>query len=513
MGKIDSLVVMLLLVFVAQTVCGSIINIPKVECEQYDDRNCSRSPAQCKSVVETCKIDSDKSPSCYVLWSTDPATAEVKITMKGCFTDSHECNQTQCVSTAEPRNNMNFCCCKGSLCNSDYKWIPTSTEATTQVPKEKTSDENFLYVMLAIVILVVLIGIFIAGLFVYKKRKQGMFNEIPSIEAEVTSSSPCLAVRPIELLELKARGRFGDVWQGRLRNDVDVAVKIFSMQEKDSWNTEIEIYKLPRMKHPNVLEFLGGEKHLEKMKPELWLITVYHTNGSLCDYLKAHTLTWAELCKIAESMARGLMHLHEEILPTKTEGLKPAIAHRDFKSKNVLLKSDLTACVADFGLAMIFQPGKSCGDTHGQVGTRRYMAPEVLEGAINFNRDAFLRIDVYACGLVLWEMVSRCDVNGPAAEYALPFEAELGQRPSLEEVQDKVVGKKLRPRILDSWRLHPGLSVICDTMEECWDHDAEARLSSSCVMERFTQFNKYPQMPLLIETNSDTTIKDTTNCL
>lgn len=43
-----------------------------------------------------------------------------------------------------------------------------------------------------------------------------------------------------------------------------------------------------------------------------------------------------------------------------------------------------------------------------QVGTRRYMAPEVLEGAINFSRDAFLRIDMYACGLVLWELASRC---------------------------------------------------------------------------------------------------------
>lgn len=69
--------------------------------------------------------------------------------------------------------------------------------------------------------------------------------------------------------------------------------------------------------------------------------------------------------------------------------------------------------------------GKSCGDTHGQVGTRRYMAPEVLEGAINFNRDAFLRIDVYACGLVLWEMVSRCNAAGPVGEYQLPFEAEV----------------------------------------------------------------------------------------
>lgn len=36
------------------------------------------------------------------------------------------------------------------------------------------------------------------------------------------------------------------------------------------------------------------------------------------------------------------------------------------------------------------------------------MAPEVLEGAINFQRDAFLRIDMYAFGLVLWELVSRC---------------------------------------------------------------------------------------------------------
>lgn len=37
------------------------------------------------------------------------------------------------------------------------------------------------------------------------------------------------------------------------------------------------------------------------------------------------------------------------------------------------------------------------------------MAPEVLEGAINFHRDAFLRIDMYALGLVLWELLSRCN--------------------------------------------------------------------------------------------------------
>lgn len=154
------------------------------------------------------------------------------------------------------------------------------------------------------------------------------------------------------------------------------------------------------------------------------------------------------------------MHLHEEVPAKNGMKAKPSIAHRDFKSKNVLLKSNLTVCIADFGLALVFEPGKSCGDTHGQVGTRRYMAPEVLEGAINFTPDAFLRIDMYACGLVLWELVSRCTVqDGPIAEYRLPFEEEVGQHPSLEDMQESVVQRKVRPTIPQTWRNHP---VSCD---------------------------------------------------
>ena len=45
--------------------------------------------------------------------------------------------------------------------------------------------------------------------------------------------------------------------------------------------------------------------------------------------------------------------------------MKPSIAHRDFKSKNVLIKSDMTACIADFGLALVFEPGKAVGEAHG----------------------------------------------------------------------------------------------------------------------------------------------------
>lgn len=44
---------------------------------------------------------------------------------------------------------------------------------------------------------------------------------------------------------------------------------------------------------------------------------------------------------------------------------------------------------------------------------------------------------------------------GPVDEYMLPFEEEIGQHPSLEELQEVVVHKKMRPTIKDHWLKHP----------------------------------------------------------
>lgn len=56
------------------------------------------------------------------------------------------------------------------------------------------------------------------------------------------------------------------------------------------------------------------------------------------------------------------------------------------------------------------------------------MAPEVLEGAINFQRDAFLRIDMYAVGLVLWELVSRCKAaDGTTHTHTFPCVSCTGE--------------------------------------------------------------------------------------
>lgn len=78
--------------------------------------------------------------------------------------------------------------------------------------------------------------------------------------------------------------------------------------------TEQEIFKLPNMNHPNILHYIGVEKHGDNLHSEFWLLTAYHERGSLCDFLKAHTLTWTELSKIAETMARGRLR---ELLETK----------------------------------------------------------------------------------------------------------------------------------------------------------------------------------------------------
>ena len=79
------------------------------------------------------------------------------------------------------------------------------------------------------------------------------------------------------------------------------------------------------------------------------LITDYHENGSLHDYLQTHVLDPTSLLSLARSAASGVAHLHTEIFGTRS---KPAISHRDIKSKNILVKRNGQCAIADFGLAV-----------------------------------------------------------------------------------------------------------------------------------------------------------------
>lgn len=93
--------------------------------------------------------------------------------------------------------------------------------------------------------------------------------------------------------------------------------------------------------------FMASDMTSRNSSTQLWLITHYHENGSLYDYLQRVAVETTEGLAMAASVACGLVHLHTEIFGT--EG-KPAIAHRDLKSKNILVTKELRCCIADLGL-------------------------------------------------------------------------------------------------------------------------------------------------------------------
>ncbi|GAB6032062.1 hypothetical protein CHUAL_010428 [Chamberlinius hualienensis] len=481
----------LLAVFLTRLVAVRSKSVPPTtsRCEYYNETQCNQTGEGCNS-TQTCEVvEADKRSHCYVLWQNNSNGFTIK--MKGCWLNHVACyDKRECVETREePKKQLYFCCCEGDLCNRNMSYEPIKFIHEPGV-KNKTiyNSGSVINILLYTVLPLVSISLLVALVFwLYRQRRLHDFDQVPTAEpSPMPPPSPNMKLKSVQLIEIKARGRFGAVWKAQMMNEY-VAVKILPVQERQSWAVEQEIYTLPQMKNENILSFIGAERRGDNLQAEYWLITAFHEKGSLFDYLKANLVTWPELCHIADSITKGLTYLHEELPATKLDAYKPAIAHRDFKSKNVLLKSDLTACIADFGLAILFHQCIPAGDAHGQVGTRRYMAPEVLEGAINFQRDAFLRIDMYACGLVLWELATRCSAQeGPIEEYMLPFEDEVGQHPSLEDMQDVVTLKKLRPKFKDQLKKNPYLGMLSETIEECWDHDAEARLSASCVQERIS---------------------------
>ena len=118
------------------------------------------------------------------------------------------------------------------------------------------------------------------------------------------------------------------------------------------------------------------------------------------------------------------------------------------------------------------------------MGTKRYLAPEVLEDKINTKHfESFKQADVYALGLVLWEICHRSIPNGRQkpfeVEFRLPYSEFVAPDPSLEEMRkvvcigmysvrnlDKTIRYSLRSR--PSERFHwPEISQIKAEISLC----------------------------------------------
>lgn len=118
------------------------------------------------------------------------------------------------------------------------------------------------------------------------------------------------------------------------------------------------------------------------------------------------------------------------------------------------------------------------------------MSPEILDCAIQFSKESLLKIDIYSTALVFWELLSRCSSHSdPSKEYLMPYD-ELKAPITRELLTKHVSVNKQRPRIPNSWCNYKDLNEYVKTIHECWDHDAEARLTASGIVERLKRMKQ-----------------------
>ncbi|XP_021163490.2 activin receptor type-1 [Fundulus heteroclitus] len=423
---------------------------------------------------------------------------------RGCF-DGQGKTPLQCFTT--PSVHQIVLCCSLELCNENItggflkSLMPSAPEGE---PVGYHMDTLALFVLAPVVVLVLLSAV---SVLACRRLHRGRLQRLQEFDTEqgdglitsnvgestladlldhsCTSGSgsglPFLVqrtvARQISLVECVGKGRYGEVWRGQWQGE-NVAVKIFSSRDEKSWFRETEIYNTVLLRHENILGFMASDMTSRNSSTQLWLITQYHENGSLYDYLQRVAVETSEGLAMAVSVANGLVHLHTEFFGT--EG-KPAIAHRDLKSKNILVTKELRCCIADLGLAVTHTQADNLLDVgnNPKVGTKRYMAPEVLDETIQTDCfDAYKRVDIWAFGLVLWEIARRTYSNGIVEDYKPPFYDQVPNDPSFEDMRKVVCVEQQRPFIPNRWFSDPTLSALVKLMKECWYQNPSARLTA-----------------------------------
>ncbi|XP_049824818.1 bone morphogenetic protein receptor type-1B-like [Aethina tumida] len=447
----------------------------------------------------TCVIQPGGKCFISVVAEYDDEGNEIEITSYGCLS-ANEGGLMQCMAHLVPHKQRKTiqCCDDSDLCNR--KLDPTNHHK----PTTKTPDLNdcnlplvVIFTCLSISILVVVAVLLYIKYHRAKMQRKWFDTEShPNVEIreplndliEQSSASgsglPLLVQRTIskqiQMINSVGKGRYGEVWQAKWRGQ-KVAVKVFYTTEEQSWFRETEIYQTVFMRHDNILGFIAADIKGTGSWTQMLLITEYHENGSLYDYLQTNHLDPSSLLLMAQSIISGLCHLHLEVFGTRG---KPSIAHRDVKSKNILVKRNGECCLADFGLAVKYLSDLRKIDVppNARSGTIRYMAPELLDNTINVhNIEAHNSADMYAFGLVLWEMARRC-VTGEklmfSEEYQMPFYDCVPSNPSVEDMQQVVCVKKVRPHIPKRWAEDSVLQMLSKVMQECWHRSPAVRLTS-----------------------------------
>jgi serine/threonine protein kinase len=179
-------------------------------------------------------------------------------------------------------------------------------------------------------------------------------------------------------------GNFGSVFLGEW-NGTLVAVK--RLNNEDAFRKfEREASILAKLSHPNVVQFLGIYNDVSGSS---WLVTEYLPRGSLLDVLSSHksSLKVMDLINMSINATSGMCYLESV-----------GIVHRDLAARNLLVTTDYTVKVGDFGLSRVTTSYQANDTSKIPV---KWTAPEVLEGNPHTSRS-----DVWSLGVVLWEIFS-----------------------------------------------------------------------------------------------------------
>lgn len=146
-----------------------------------------------------------------------------------------------------------------------------------------------------------------------------------------------------------------------------------------------EAKSVARLAHPNVVAVFDQGTD----GPYVYLAMEYVSGCTLRDVLRER----------GALQPRAALDIFEPVLAALGAAHRAGFVHRDMKPENVLIGDDGRVKVADFGLVRSVDAVTST--TGSVLGTVSYLAPEQIENGVTDTR-----VDVYACGVVLYEMLT-----------------------------------------------------------------------------------------------------------
>lgn len=195
-----------------------------------------------------------------------------------------------------------------------------------------------------------------------------------------------------EITRVIDQGGMGIVYEAKqLELGRTVAIKMISgarLRPKLVARFRAEAEAAARLQHPNFVQVF----HVGEVNGRPFFSMEYVPGGSLAERLAHTPLSAHESAALVETLASAVHAAHE-----------CGIVHRDLKPSNVMLTSDGTPKIADFGLAKRLDDDSGHTHTGEILGTPSYMAPEQAEG----HKDQIgPHTDVYALGAILYELLA-----------------------------------------------------------------------------------------------------------